>query len=269
MTTNENTDRLIPAGEIHAGNNDRTVFDADGLAELAGSIKAHGLAQPITVRPCGCADIDGEHFEIVAGERRFRAITTVNGDDMVPALVRSYSDEQASAIMLAENVSRADLDIVAEATAYRSRMDAFNLTPAEVAEWAGVSTARVTTRLPVLDVVEEARELVRTGALSTNHVRSMVDLDANRQRLALSALAKGNLVYFAFVELCNRLRAEQGAEGMSLFEMNVEEYATTAAEAQAAKGRSKAALLAAMADALEAAGLADDLVAEARKMGGK
>ena len=259
------TDTNLPANLIHAGNNDRTVFDADGLAELAGSIAAHGLAQAVTVRPCTCATIEGDHFEIVAGERRFRAITTVNGSDTVPCVVRNYTDQQASAIMLAENVAREDLDIVAEATAYRARMDTYNLTTAQVAEWAGVSVARVTTRLPVLDVIDEARELVRSGGLSINHVRSMADLDANRQRLALRAMAKGNLTYFAFAELCQRLRDEQGAEGMELFTMSVEEYAADATEAAAAKGRSKNALIAAMADALEASGLSADLVAEARK----
>ena len=102
----------IPVSSIAAGNNDRKEFDPVKLEELAASIAAHGLAQPITVRPLSGL-IPG--FEIVAGERRFRAISRVLQWDTIPAIVRDLDDEAASAIMLAENTGRADLNPIEEA----------------------------------------------------------------------------------------------------------------------------------------------------------
>ena len=257
MTTTTATETIasIEAARIVPGNNDRKVFAHDGLVELAESIAQHGLAQRPTVRPLA----DGR-FEIVAGERRFRAMTEILGWLEVPVVVRQLDDRAASAIMLAENLSRADLDLIAEATAYQARIDEFGLTVGEVAAWAGVSVARVTVRLPLLQLVDEAQQLVASGNLSTNHARSMSDLDANRQRIALRALAAGNLSYFEFADLCQRLRNEQAAEGMDLFTMTVDEYVVDAKGGRAAKAASKNALLARAAKAL--AGVDDDLAAE-------
>jgi ParB family chromosome partitioning protein len=146
----------IPVQQVRPGANDRTSFDEAGISDLAASIEVHGLAQPITVRP------HGDGFEIVAGERRFRAVKHL-GRTTVPAIVRDYTDEQASAVMLLENVQRADLDPVDEAHAYQSRIDRFGLTVGQVAEMAGVTAARVCTRLPVLRLFPEAQHLVRVG----------------------------------------------------------------------------------------------------------
>lgn len=214
----------LALADIRPGANDRTVFDPDALAALAQSIAETGLAQPITVRPSGAV------YEIVAGERRFRAHELL-GEDGIDAIVRCYDDETASRIMLAENLHRDDLDPLDEAAAYRRRMDEFGLTVGEVATMAGVTTARVTTRLPLLRLVPEAADLVRAGALSINHARIMADLDVNRQCLALAALAKG-LDYFAFRDVCVRLAEEQATE--PLFDtddfLRVEEYVADARE---------------------------------------
>lgn len=196
----------LPVGDVRPGSNDRTSFDAAGIAELAASISTHGLAQPITVRPVG------NTFEIVAGERRHRAVCHL-GLPTIAASIREYDDRTAAAVMLVENVQRADLDPVDEAHAYQSRIDRFGLTVGEVAAMAGVTVARVATRLPILRLFGGAQDLVRIGQLSVNHAKVMADLDGNRQRLALRALAK-NLTYFEFRDLCQRLLNEQCAETM-------------------------------------------------------
>lgn len=256
MTTNLTAERMadVPAEAIIPGNNDRKHFDAEELAVLAESIRTTGLLYRPIVRP-----IDGDRYEIVAGERRYRAMANVLGWALIPVMVRDLDDRSASAGMLVENTGRVDLDLIAEARAYRTRMDEFGLTVGQVAEWAGVSVARVTVRLPLLDLVDEAQHLVARGELSTNHARSMSDLDGNRQHLALAALAKGNLNYFEFADLCQRLRNEQAADGMS-FDFQLDEYVVDAQEGRRAKGASKADLLRRAAAAL--AGVDDDLVAE-------
>jgi hypothetical protein len=164
--------------------------------------------------------------------------------------------------MLAENLSRVDLDPIAEARAYQTRIDA-GASIAEVAAMGGVSVARVATRLPVLRLVDEAQQMVAAGQLSLNHARTMADLDANRQRLALDGLARG-LTYFAFVDLVNRLKEEQRDEATVAFEWKIDELVAEVRACRAEKARSLKSLVAAMAETLEAAGIGADLVTEAR-----
>src|SRR3990167_1299050 len=111
---------LIAARKIDQGANDRTVFNAEALDDLAASIRDNGLAQPITVRP-----VRRGRYEIVAGERRFRACAHLLGWTSVPCIVRDMDDAQAAAVMLAENVARADLDPADEALAYQSRIERY------------------------------------------------------------------------------------------------------------------------------------------------
>ena len=124
-------DLIIP------GDNDRTVFDSTALQQLAESIRQDGLTQPITVRPvsfcpqcsrreiqpfaCSCDTELQARYEIVAGERRFRACSLL-GMDEIPAIVRTLDDEQAAAIMLLENIQRVDINPIDEARAYQKRM---------------------------------------------------------------------------------------------------------------------------------------------------
>lgn len=200
----------IPTIQIQPGNNDRTKFDQAALQELAASIQAHGLAQPITVRPiwtcarCGHVVTDpGEwcdkckhdefrhHYQIVAGERRFRAVRDILQQDTIPAIVRTdLTDEAASAIMLAENVARADLDPIDEGRAYQYRMDTYSWSIQDCADRAGVSTVRVHFRLKLLRLRDDVQKLVRDGNLPIGYAQILADanLDANRQLLAIARL---------------------------------------------------------------------------------
>jgi len=204
------TIKNIPTNEIQPGNNDRTKFDKAAMQELADSIKKHGLAQPITVRPiwtcarCGREDADfpewcdncdhdefRHHYEIVAGERRFRAICNILRQETIPAIVRTdLTNEAASAIMLAENVARADLDPIDEGAAYALRMERYGWSVQECAERAGVSPVRIRFRLKLLKLNPELRDLIRSDNLPLGYAQILADgnLDTNRQRLAIARL---------------------------------------------------------------------------------
>ena len=207
----------VPVALIKAGSNDRKAFDAGKLKELADSIAAHGLAQPITLRY-----VEGG-YEIVAGERRFRAIAEVLRWGHVPAIVRELSDEEASAIMLVENTSRVDLDPIAEAEAYSVRQERFGWEMAKIAETAGVSVERVRSRLALLGLVDEVKHFVRTGAFPIGHAQALGVLDSNRQRVALKVWsAAKHMPLSRFQEIVTQLHAQQTAESqMSLFDMEL------------------------------------------------
>lgn len=215
----------VPAGLIDPGPNDRGTFDARALDELAASIAAHGLAQPPTLRPVG------DRYEIVAGERRTRAMRDVLGWELIPALVRGeLDDEAAAAIMLAENVVRADLDPLEEARAYSSRAQRFGYTVAQLAEMASVPASRVRARLALLNLADDIAHYVSTRALPLSFAACMTTLDSNRQHLALAAYQASPLSLDAFKMLCGRLQVEQDQD--SIFDadsfLQVEEYVIAA-----------------------------------------
>lgn len=206
----------ISVTEITPGPNDRTTFRPAGLAELADSIREHGLLQPITVRQMDAQDL----YEIVAGERRYRACRYNLGWAEVPCIIIDATEEEASAMMLAENVSRQDLDAIDEAAAYQARMTRFDWTVSEIAKRAGVSEIRVRFRLKLLDLTSDIQELVSKGHLTLGYAQILSDgkLDSNRQRMAISKLRDNPKATPGwFRRIVNELFTEQ-AQGQ-LFEM--------------------------------------------------
>jgi ParB/RepB/Spo0J family partition protein len=179
----------IDVSLVVAGNNDRTVFSPSALSELASSIQSHGLAQPITVREI-VSDSSDTIYQIVAGERRFRACTQILGWTSIPAIVADMTDEEASAIMLAENVARQDLDAIDEGIAYHNRITQFGWTVQECAARAGVSATRVRFRTKLLALRSDLQNLVRTGNLPLGYAQALADanLDINYQGIAISRL---------------------------------------------------------------------------------
>lgn len=199
----------VPVALIDPGDNDREAFELTSLQELAASIAEHGLAQPITVRP-----MPGGRFQIVAGERRWRAHQLLKRET-IPALVRTLSDEQASGIMLLENIHRAELNPIEEARAYRKRMDQFGWDEERLANEANVPATRVRLRLTLLDIVPEAQQLVKDGQMGIKYAYALRDLDSNRQRIALRYLAEVDTPRIKeFRKLCARLLEEQAQESM-------------------------------------------------------
>lgn len=209
----------VPVERIRAGSNDRTVFNEEKLKELADSIAKNGLAQPITVRVMD----GGEWFQIVAGERRFRAMAQVLGWAEVPAIVRELTDEEASAIMLVENTSRVDLDPIAEASAYASRIELYGWTRERVAETAGVSVERVRQRLSLLKLADEVQHLVKVGQMPLGHAVLLEELDINRQRIAVTVYREAKVMPLSrWREVLATLLEQQMAESqMSMFDLQL------------------------------------------------
>jgi ParB family chromosome partitioning protein len=163
----------------------RTHIEQETLAELAASIKAQGVMQPILVRPAG----DGR-YEIVAGERRWRA-ARLAGLSEVPALVRAVDDRQALAAALIENIQRENLNPLEEAAGIQRLITEFGLTHAAAAEALGRSRAAVTNLLRLLELAPPVRELLQRGELEMGHARALLALPIARQiELAREAAKK-------------------------------------------------------------------------------
>jgi ParB family chromosome partitioning protein len=163
----------------------RARIGQEGLAELAESIKAQGVMQPILARPIGAG-----RYEIVAGERRWRA-ARMAGLATVPALVRDVPDRHALAIALIENLQREDLNPLDEATGIKRLTDEFGMTHAEAAEAVGRSRAAITNALRLLELAPPVQELLREGKLDMGHARALLALPALKQiELAREAVAR-------------------------------------------------------------------------------
>ena len=163
----------------------RTRMDPDALAELAESIKAQGLMQPILTRPLGAG-----RYEILAGERRWRA-ARMAGLASVPVLVRDVADRSALAIALIENLQREDLSPLEEAAAVKRLIEEFSMTHAEAATAVGRSRVAITNALRLLELAPPVQELLREGQLDMGHARALLALPALKQiELAREAVAK-------------------------------------------------------------------------------
>ncbi len=147
----------------------RKNFDAEALSQLADSIAANGILQPILVRETG------ERYEIIAGERRFRA-ARLAGLSEIPALVLEADDEAAAKYALIENLQREDLNPYEEAAAIRKLMDEYGLSQEQVAGSIGRSRSAVANALRLLDLPEDAVKLVTDGTLSAGHARTLLGL---------------------------------------------------------------------------------------------
>ena len=164
----------------------RRDIDPESLQELADSIKVQGVMQPIVVRP-----ISDRKYEIIAGERRWRA-TQLAGLDVIPAVVRDVSDQAAIAMALIENIQREDLNPIEEAMSLQRLQQEFELTQQEVANAVGKSRSTVANLLRLMTLEEEVRRLVEHGDLEMGHARALLALDgAEQSHAARSVVGKG------------------------------------------------------------------------------
>lgn len=158
----------------------------EALEELAESIKAQGIMQPIVVRPIG-----EDRYEIIAGERRWRA-SQLAGLEKIPCVVREVPDEAAIAMALIENIQREDLNPMEEAMALKRLQDEFELTHQEVAQAVGKSRTTVTNLLRLIALTDDVKKMLEHGDLEMGHARSLLSLDASDQReIARQVVAKG------------------------------------------------------------------------------
>jgi ParB family transcriptional regulator, chromosome partitioning protein len=156
----------------------RQMFDETELDELANSIKHNGVIQPVVLRK------NGNNYEIIAGERRYRA-SKLAGLKQIPAIVRDLSDVDALAISLIENIQRKDLNIIEESRGYRRLTDEFNLTHEELAKITGRSRSHISNILRLLNLHPDVQEMLMLGQLDMGHARALLPLNQSAQ-LALA-----------------------------------------------------------------------------------
>jgi len=165
--------REVPVGALQPNpDQPRRRFDPDRLAELAASVREHGVLEPIVVRPAA----DG--FEIVAGERRWRA-AAMAGLERVPVVVREVGEDRMLEVALAENLQREDLGVWEAATAFRALMQRFGWTQEALAEHVSKSRSHVANTLRVLALPERARRLVEEGRLTLGQVKAVLEAPAD------------------------------------------------------------------------------------------
>src|SRR5689334_383698 len=161
----------------------RTRMDEGALYELAESIKAQGVMQPVLVRPLSDdGGVAGRRYEIIAGERRVRA-ARLAGLDEIPVLVRDVSDQAAAAMALIENIQREDLNPLEEARGLKRLTEEFGMTHESAARAVGRSRSATTNLLRLLNLSEPVQQLLLTGDLEMGHARALLALDGARQIL--------------------------------------------------------------------------------------
>lgn len=179
--------REVPVDLLQPGKyQPRTDMHPESLEELANSIKAQGVVQPIVIRP-----IDGGRYEIIAGERRWRA-SQIAGLHEIPAVVRDVPDEAAIAMALIENIQREDLNPIEEAIALQRLIDEFEMTHQQAAGAVGRSRAAVSNLLRLLTLNDDVRKMLEHGDLEMGHARALLALQGNAQsEAAREVAAKG------------------------------------------------------------------------------
>jgi ParB family chromosome partitioning protein len=168
-TPSPSADRTVPIAFVNPNprNPRRSFADAD-LADLAQSIREHGIVQPVVVRPSG-----GGQYEIIAGERRWRAAQRAGLTD-IPVIVRDVDDRVALELAIVENVQRSDLNPVEEAAGYQSLVDQHGYTQSDLAQVIGKSRSHVANTLRLLKLPDVIRDMLVDGTLSAGHARTLV-----------------------------------------------------------------------------------------------
>ena len=188
-TPAEAAERRIPIREIRPNPlQPRVAFEPAELAELESSLRVHGLLQPVVVRKAP----KGPGFELIAGERRFRAATNLGWTD-IPAIVRDVDDGSLLTLALIENLQRSDLNPLEEAEGYRKLIEDFHLSQQDVATAVGKDRSTVANMLRLLNLPAPVRRLLQEGAITLGHARALLGLPSERAmaELAREIVAKG------------------------------------------------------------------------------
>ncbi|MBS9403350.1 ParB/RepB/Spo0J family partition protein [Halomonas sp. TRM85114] len=197
----------LPLGQLTRGKyQPRRDIQPEALEELADSIRAQGVMQPIVVRPIG-----ESRYEIIAGERRWRAAQLAELDT-IPAVIREVSDEVALALALIENIQREDLNPVEEAMAFKRLLEDFALTQQQVADAVGRSRAQVANLLRLLALDPEVQTLLERGDLDMGHARALLALSGAKQRKAAHEVVNKDLTVRDTEALVKRLVAGDTAK---------------------------------------------------------
>jgi len=184
----------------------RTSWNEADLAELADSIRANGVVQPIIVRP------SQNGYQLIAGERRFRA-ARMAARETIPALVRQVTDEQLFEWSLVENIHRRDLNPIERAKAYQRYLGAFSLTQSEAAQRLGEDRSVIANFLRLLDLPEDMRQMLVDGRLTMGHARAILSLPSDELRRKLANRAMAGRLSVRDVERLVRLHTADGGAG--------------------------------------------------------
>ena len=200
-------DTLVPLSKIEPrADQPRTDFDEEALEDLAASIREHGVIQPLTVR-----QLDGGYYQIIAGERRWRA-SRLAGLSEVPVRIIEADDRLATELAMVENLQREDLNPMEEARGYRVLMEEYSMTQEQVAERVSKSRPVIANALRLLLLPDEVQRLVAEGRLSMSQARAILAIKSDDGRVAAAkAAADGELTVRQINALAKRLERE-GAE---------------------------------------------------------
>ena len=181
----------------------RTVFNDEKIAELAQTIHTHGIIQPIVVR-----EYEEGKFELIAGERRFRAMQKL-GWDTAPVIVKNFNDTETASVALIENLQREELSPIEEAMAYNKLLELHQLTQEALAQRLGIGQSTVANKLRLLKLPEEVKDALLAKAITERHARSMIPLkDEEKQVALLKEVIEKNLNVKQTEERVERLLAE-------------------------------------------------------------
>ncbi len=184
----------------------RREMEPQALQELADSIRVQGVIQPIMVRP-----IEGDHFEIIAGERRWRA-SLLAGLEVIPAIVRDTTDQTAIAVALIENIQLENLNAIEEAVALKRLQEEFDLTQQQTAEAVGKSRATIANLIRLLSLNSDVKELLLSGELDMGHGRALLALSGVEQSRAARKVVSGQLSVRQTESLVKKILANDAAE---------------------------------------------------------
>lgn len=204
----ESTGNLyLPISQVEScSSQPRKSFDEAALAELADSIREHGIIQPLTVRKLASG-----YYQIIAGERRWRA-ARIAGLQEVPAIVIEADDRKAAELAMIENLQREDLNPMEEAAGFQALIDNYHMTQEEAAQRVGKSRSAVANALRLLGLTPAVRKLVEEGKLSAGHARALLPLSPSLQESAANAVLSGGLSVRQTEALAKRLAAEKKAK---------------------------------------------------------
>jgi ParB family chromosome partitioning protein len=198
----------LKLGQLQAGKyQPRTRMDEGSLYELAESIKSQGIMQPILVRPVGAAG-----YEIIAGERRFRA-ARLAGLEEVPVLVKEVPDEAAAVMALIENIQREDLNPLEEAQGLQRLVAEFNLTHEQAAQAVGRSRSAASNLLRLLNLTQPVQQMLMAGDLDMGHARALLGLDAGAQVASATEIVSKKLSVREAEKLVARAQSESPTSG--------------------------------------------------------
>ena len=209
-TDDERTAVLLKTSELEPNRSQpRRVFNEQSLGELADSIAQHGVLQPLLVRP-----LMGGGYQIVAGERRWRA-ARMAGVEKVPAVVREMNDSQVMELALIENLQREDLNPLEEAQGYQSLMEAYGMTQDDVAKTVGKSRPAVANALRLLNLPPEMQKLVSGGMISAGHARALLSFPDRKAMLEAAKAAEAGASVRDLEKMAQKANAKPKAKPSS------------------------------------------------------